>query len=423
MIGIVKIITLIMMTVINLILLPYSIYYFVTGLYTFFNKKHIIKKYEPKYKIAVIIAARNEEFVIGDLIGSIKKQKYPKELFDVFVVPNNCTDNTEKAALEAGANIIECKQIVSSKGEVLKYTFEYMAKNHSEYEAYAIFDADNLAHPNFLARMNDALCSGYKVAQGYRDSKNPSDTWISSCYSLYYWTQNYFFNKARMNLGWSSSINGTGFLIKKEVIDTYGFNTVTLTEDIEFAALCCLNDVKIAFVNDAITYDEQPLTFAESWKQRKRWSIGTIQCCKRYSKKLFKHKNMTGFDMGLFFLAPFIQILTALYIIILLINTSLGISQNFDIHIFRITNLITSNLFVFGVLGYMVSIGIGLFVVIVQRKKLKKAIKGIFTLIIFMASWIPINIIAIFSDKFEWEPIKHKVKVNINDIIEIDSKD
>lgn len=416
MIDIIKTIIVIIMTIINLILLPYSIYYFVTGLYTFFDKKHNIKKYAPKHKIAVIIAARNEEMVIGDLIDTLKKQKYPKELFDVFVVPNNCTDNTEKVALEHHANIIECKQVVSSKGEVLKYTFEYMNKHHNEYEAYAIFDADNLAHPNFLARMNDALCSGYKVAQGYRDSKNPSDTWISSCYSLYYWTQNYFFNKARMNLGWSSSINGTGFMIKKEVIDTYGFNTVTLTEDIEFAALCSLNDVKIAFVNDAISYDEQPLTFAESWKQRKRWSVGTIQCFKKYSKKLFKHKTPTGFDMGLFFMAPFIQILTSFYIIILLINTIL------NIQVFSLMSLLNNNLVLLGVIGYVISVIIGFFVVIMQRKKIKKAIKGIFTLIIFMASWIPINIIALFSDKFEWEPIKHKVKVDIDSIIEIDGE-
>ena len=405
---------LIFMTTINIIMLLYGIYYIITGIYTFKNKKHKIKKYKPKHKIAVIIAARNEENVITHLIDSLKKQKYPEELYNIFVVPNNCIDETEKVALEAHANIIECREIVSSKGEVLKYTFEYMGKNHSEYDAYCILDADNIVHPKFLSRMNDALCAGYRVAQGYRDSKNPSDTWISSCYSLYYWTQNYFFNKARMNIGWSSSINGTGFMIKKDVIEEFGFNTITLTEDIEFAAQCAINKVKIAFVNDAITYDEQPLTFKESWKQRKRWSIGTIQCFKNYSKKLFKTKTPVGFDMGLFFLAPFVQILTGLYALIL----CLGIILELDMGC--ISTFLHDNILITTIIGYLISIIISGLVVIMQRKKIKKVIKGIFTLLLFMITWIPINIVAMFSNKYIWEPIEHKVKVDIDNIVEIE---
>ena len=417
MIDIIQKIILIIMTSINIMMILYGIYYIVTGVYTFKNKKYKIKKHKPKHKIAIIIAARNEENVITHLIESLKKQKYPKELYEIFVVPNNCTDKTEEVALNSNATIIECKQTVASKGEVLKYTFEYMEKHHNEYKAYCIFDADNIVHPKFLSRMNDALCEGYRVAQGYRDSKNPSDTWISSSYSLYYWTQNYFFNKARMNMGWSSSINGTGFMIKKDVIEEFGFNTVTLTEDIEFAAQCAINKVKIAFVNDAITYDEQPLTFKESWKQRKRWSIGTIQCHKNYSRKLFKTKTAVGFDMGLFFLAPYIQITTGFFALMLLINLIL------DIDMGNAVNFLKDNMVLTTIIGYAISIIIGIAVVILQRKKLKKAIKGILTIIIFMASWIPINIIAIFSNKYVWEPIEHKVKIDIDKIIEIESND
>ena len=416
MIDLIEKIILIIILIINIIMITYGLYYIFTGIYTFKNKKYKIKRHKSKYKIAVIIAARNEENVISHLIDSLKKQKYPEELYDIFVVPNNCKDNTEQVALNAHANIIECKEIVSSKGEVLKYTFEYMAKNHSEYEAYCIFDADNIVHPKFLSRMNDALCEGYRVAQGYRDSKNPSDTWISSCYSLYYWTQNYFFNKARMNMGWSSSINGTGFMIKKDVLEEIGFNTVTLTEDIEFAAICGINKIRIAFVNNAITYDEQPLTFKESWKQRKRWSIGTIQCYKKYSKKLFKTKTPVGFDMGLFFLAPFVQIATGIFTILLAFNMVIDLEMGMTLKFLKDNFILTS------IIGYLISIVISTFVVICQRKKIKKAIKGILTLIVFMASWIPINIIALFSNKFVWEPIEHKVKVDIDSIIEIESK-
>ena len=303
--------------------LGYALYFTITGLFGFKNmSKKGIKKHRPKHKFAILIASRNEEEVIGNLVDSLNKQNYKKELYTTYVIPNNCTDNTEKVAKKAGATIIKCTVPTKSKGEVLKFTFEKLSKK-KDIDAYIIFDADNVVDPNFLSCMNDALCEGVKVAQGFRDSKNPGDNWLSGSYSIFYWIQNFFFNKSRMQMGGSSSINGTGFMVKKEVIDEFGFDTVTLTEDIEFTAQCALNNIKITFVEDAITYDEQPTEFKASWKQRKRWSIGNIQCFKVYYKKLFNTYVKTGyiacFDMFLLFMAPFIQILSFFLTVALMI--------------------------------------------------------------------------------------------------------
>ena len=137
--------------------------------------------------------------------------------------------------------------------------------------------------------MNNCLESGYNVAQGYRDAKNPSDNWLSGSYAIFYLFQNVFFNRARMSFKASSSINGTGFMIKKSLIDKNGFDTKSLTEDVEFTGQCALNNERIAFVEDAITYDEYPVKFGASWKQRKRWSSGMMECRKKYAWKLIKN--------------------------------------------------------------------------------------------------------------------------------------
>lgn len=405
---------------IDIFILLYAAYYIVTGVFAFCSKKSKIRSYRAKHKFAVIIAARNEEKVIGHLLDSLNKQNYPKNLYDIFVVPNNCTDKTEEVSIQKGAKIIECQGNVKAKGDALKYTFKFIDQNYPEYDAYAIFDADNIVHPNYLRRMNDALCSGFRVAQGYRDSKNPSDTWISSCYSLFYWIQNYFFNQARMNMGWSASINGTGFMVARDVIKKNGFNTVTLTEDIEFAAQCALNNEKIAFVKDAITYDEQPLGFVQSWKQRTRWSIGTIQCLKKYSPKLmktaFKKKIPQAFDMSLFFLAPIFQILSTLIIIMLAIYNVL------DIQVSDMIKTLYDNKIFSVILGYFISVVLATFVVIMEKKKIKTTVKGILTLSIFMLTWVPINIICCIKKEHVWEPIEHNRTVDIDSIIEIDTK-
>lgn len=415
-----KVVSKVIYYAIDIFIVLYAIYYIITGIFAFYNKKSKIRKYKAKYRLAVIVAARNEEKVIGHLLDSINKQKYPKELYDIFVVPNNCTDHTADIARQKGAKIIECQGKISSKGEALKYTFQFMGNNYPEYEAYCIFDADNIVHPNFLRRMNDTLCSGFQVAQGYRDSKNPSDTWISSCYSLFYWIQNYFFNQARMNMGWSSSINGTGFMIAKDVIKRNGFNTITLTEDIEFAAQCALNNERIAFVRDAITYDEQPLGFIQSWKQRTRWSIGTIQCLKIYSPKLFitafKKKIPQVFDMSLFFLAPIFQILSTLIIIFL------GVFSVLDIQVSDMLKVLYDNKVFSIMLGYIASILLATFVVVKEKKKLRNTVKGILTLSFFMLTWVPINIICCVKKEHVWEPIEHNRIVDIDSIVEINTK-
>ncbi len=401
---------------VDIFIIVYALYYIVTGIFAFVNnKKNVIRKYRAKHKFAVIIAARNEEKVIGHLLDSLNKQDYPKNLYDVYVVPNNCNDRTEEVSRKHKANIIECNVPVASKGDVLKYTFKFLNDNYYDYDAYLIFDADNIVHPQFIRRMNDTLCSGYKVAQGYRDSKNPSDTWISSCYSLFYWVQNYFFNQARMNMKWSSSINGTGFMVAKEVIDKQGFNTITMTEDIEFAAQCAINNQRIAFVKDAITYDEQPLTFLESWKQRKRWSVGTLQCLYHYFNPLLnaglKNKIPQGLDMALFFLAPLVQVMAFAVIILLMLYSFL------DIQVSDIIKYMYDNKLFSIVLGYFASILVSLFVVLVEKKRVKKTFKGILTLSIFMLTWIPINIICLIKRDYVWEPIEHHRTVEIESIV------
>ena len=402
---------------IDIFILLYAAYYVVTGIFAFFNNKRKIRNYRAKHKLAVIIAARNEEKVIGHLLDSLNKQKYPRNLYEIFVVPNNCTDKTEEISIQKGAKIIDCQTNVKAKGDALKYAFKFISQNYPEYDAYCIFDADNIVHPNYLRRMNDTLCAGFRVAQGYRDSKNPSDTWISSCYSLFYWIQNYFFNQARMNMGWSASINGTGFMVSKDVIKENGFNTVTLTEDIEFAAQCALNNEKIAFVKDAITYDEQPLRFMQSWKQRTRWSIWTIQCLKIYSPKLmktaFRKKIPQAFDMSLFFLAPIFQILSTIIILLL------GLYNLLDIQVSDVIKTLYDNKMFSVALGYVVSILLASFVVIVEKKKIKNTAKGILTLSIFMITWVPINIMCCVKKEHVWEPIEHNRTVDIDSIVEI----
>lgn len=392
------------------ITLIYGLFFLITGFWGFARGKKRIKEYKPKNRFAILIAARNESKVIGNLVLSLKEQDYPKDKYEIYVIANNCTDNTAEVAKKAGATILPCEVPVKTKGDVLKHTFAKFVDDKNV-DAFIIFDADNVVDPNFLKEMNNTICSGYNVAEGNRDSKNTTDNWLSGSYSLFYYMQNFFFNKARMNMNLSASINGTGFMVKREVIKKHGFDPKTLTEDIEFTAMCALNQEKIAFVSKAITYDEQPIKFKDSWKQRKRWSKGMLQCLKIYDGPLlrffFKTGSMPALDIALVFMAPVMQLLGTALLIILVIFKFCGI-ELFDIF---------SYLFAYGllffVITYIIGILLNMFIFKINKQKIKDVFASILLFSVFIITWIPINIICVFKRDITWEPITHNRNINV----------
>lgn len=410
-----------MKTTINLIIiaistltLVYSLYFTITGLLGIIRKNKVkFKETKNKNHFAIIIPARNEEKVISNLIESLNNLNYPKDKYDIYVVPNNCTDNTRILAKNSGAKIIECNVKTRTKGDVLNVAFDYL-KNDLKINAYIIFDADNVVHPDFLIYMNRCLESGYKIAQGYRSAKNPSDNGMSGSYTLFYLLQNIFFNRARMALRGSASVNGTGFMVSKEIIDDYGFDTHTLTEDIEFTGICALRNQPIAFVPDAITYDEYPLKFMPSWRQRRRWTSGTLECMKKYSFKLFKNYLKTGniasLDMSLMYCAAVFQLLGVLCFILTFINVQL----NADISLLSKAKYFLNSLISIYI-GFLVT---ELFVILYKRNNIMKVWKGILEFPIFMLTWIPISIVCIIKKKTKWDIISHSRDVKIKEVLE-----
>ena len=152
----------ILMDILSLVLKLFAVYTALVGAF-FLLPRRRFPTAPPKARFAVLLPARNEEAVIGDSVRSLLRQDYPRELFDVYVLPNNCTDHTEEAARRAGARIFRCRGPVRSKGEVLHQAFAHLM---GKYDAYCVFDADNLVAPGFLARMNDAYVAGSTPVPG-----------------------------------------------------------------------------------------------------------------------------------------------------------------------------------------------------------------------------------------------------------------
>lgn len=375
------------------------------------------KQHDPRCRFVVLVAARNEQAVIGNLVESLMAQDYPQDKFDVIVIPNNCTDDTAGEAHRAGALVMECAAPVRTKGDALKQIIALLMRQN-RYDAICVFDADNVVDAGFLAAMNNAWCDGAVAGQGYRDSKNPTDTMISSCYSIYYWMVNRMFSHPRSRLGLSAIVNGSGFMVSMDWLHKHdGWNTVTLTEDIEFTTQCILSGERVAWVPEAKTYDEQPLTFMQSWHQRCRWTVGLYQCLRVYAPHLLQQKSHGQHDLHarldqlLFLFAPLLQVF---YIISVLLS---GVLYALQIHF----SLAPYSEMLYqpclsAAVSFVGTVLLAVSVILLERKPLLTMAKGVLGYWLFIMSWIPINVAMLFKPQIEWKAIKHTRSVRLTDL-------
>ncbi len=363
---------------------------------------------EKQYLFGVVICARNEESVIGALIESLTAQEYPRDLFDVIVVADNCTDATAQVAREHGAIVYErfdAEHI--GKGFALQWVFDQLLHEPSRpYEAFTVFDADNVVDPLYLYHVNRALCSGADATQCYRETKNPFDSVISGCYAIYWYTLTRFYHQARANRGLPCSIGGTGFAFKRHTIEPDGWHTETLTEDSEFASRLILKGGHIQFVRDAITYDEQPTSWRVSVTQRLRWMCGITQESKlllKDSYRAWRGGNKPAFDVMMFLLA--VPAIAATLVAggvstLATVVTAMKLWEQWYVVLGVSLLLLIGGVYIFTFL-------VGLLSVYLEKRSIGRFWPAVWMYPVFLAPMTLFVLVSYFKTDREWEPIVH----------------
>lgn len=372
-------------------------------------------KIKKDHRFMAIIPAHNEEAVIENLVESLKNQNYNKDLYDIYVIADNCTDRTAKVAQEAGAIVYErFDETHKTKGYALNWFLKQKIEENAQYDAFFIFDADNIVDKNFIKNMNKKLCQGEDVVQGYRDIKNPTDSWITAGYAIFYWTMHRFYHLARYNLGLSPLLNGTGFMVKFDVVKPNGWDTQTLTEDIEFSLKRIIAGKRLGWATDAIVYDEQPVGFKQSWSQRSRWTVGHIQCISKYTKPLVEaakeNKTLMNLDGFLYIIGSIPMFVLTL--ILLLANFLIYTGQGMT------TYELIDNLVRYILPTFCLPIFSAIIVMTLDRRPIKPMLKGLLCYPLFLGSWLLINFKCLFKRETTWEKINHVRSIKISEVNE-----
>lgn len=275
------------------------IFFFLYQLFiSFFGFKRKTKDYEdfdPKLRFLVLVPAHNEETVIADIINNLKHMEYPRELYDFYILADNCTDRTADVARQMGANVIESfkasPDAPTGKPVVLQKTLEAMAGYQDKYDMVMFFDADNLIDPNMFLEVNSQYLSHegkVAVIQCYLGSKNKNGL-VALFYYMFYTINNRFIQFAKGRLGLNGGIGGTGFAVSTEYLyQRGGWSSMSLTEDFELQIEATCDGQRILWNHNVRIYDEKPTKLYASLRQRIRWAQGHWYVVLKNTKRLFR---------------------------------------------------------------------------------------------------------------------------------------
>ncbi|WP_018131071.1 glycosyltransferase family 2 protein [Effusibacillus pohliae] len=391
-----------------------SAYLAVLSVFGLRRKKETITS-APQKTFAVIVAAHNEEEVIEPLIDNLKKLDYPKELYDIYVICDNCTDRTADIVRQAGA--IACERFDDTKrgkGYAIEWMLERLWQQEKQYDAVVMFDADNLVAKDFLLHMNQKLLNGDRVIQGYLDTKNPYDSWISISYAISYYYTNRMWQLPRFNLGLGNALGGTGICIDAALLKEMGWGAHSLTEDVEFTARCIERGIYPRWAHDAIVYDEKPNTLKASWNQRLRWMQGHFDCASRYFWPLLiksiKTRNWAMLDAALYLFQPMRFLIIFLMMMVLLLQLVMPwwwqVTAIQDI-LFPTEFWTVVNILLYAQLPLAM---------ILERAKWR-AYLGLIVYPIFLFTWFPITVVAFFTkNNKKWSHTVHTRGIRVEEL-------
>lgn len=405
---------------ISVILLLKKIIYHIFGLFP--SKKFPDAKNNFKY--AILVPARNEGKVISDLLNSIKNQTYDKNLIKTYVIVDSADDPTCDICKNYENTEVFVRQKLEPKGKgyALNEAVRHILDQKEKYDAFFIFDADNVLDKNFITEMNKCYDAGYKLCLGYRNSKNWNDGWVASCSALTFSMINTFQNKSKARFNRNVVVSGTGFYISADVLESLGgWVFCTLTEDYEISTYSVLNNIKSTYNEYAEFYDEQPTKLKTSWNQRLRWCKGYSQVNKKYQKKLFKsilsdkENRLNKLEYCLSILPVVCLLVTTICymlftLVLAIVGSCLRIPEATDVWI--AFAIVIASSYVFFILYSMVML-------LAERKHtnitLKNSLACCLMSPIYWVGYIPIYITAMFKKEVIWTPIVHNVVLSQNE--------
>ncbi len=258
-----------------------ALYLFVVTVAGFFAKL-ITQNVPSSTRIALIIPAHNESLLIKRTIESIQASDYPAHLFDIFVIADNCTDDTAEIAVGMGVRCLErFDEDKRGKGHALRWAFDKAVSEKWDYGAYIIIDADSVVSAVLVKRVNDYISSGFDALSCFHMVQGSSNSPAIDIVKMGFTLRN-LRNAGISVLGGSAPLLGSGMCFSGRLVQRYGWSAFSLTEDREEWAFLYSKGVKVGYIPDAKVYSEMPGAVKDLENPMARWDVGRMNITTRF---------------------------------------------------------------------------------------------------------------------------------------------
>ncbi len=405
-----------------MILETLSIFLIIIGLLMLFTTSFLAKQNNnfPKQKrkeltnFCILIPARDESKVIEDLLISIKKQTKKVNMKDVYVIVESENDPTVEIAHQYGATIFIRKRLdLKRKGYALDECIKDLEKKQKHYDAYFIFDADNILDENYLKEMEKSYQQGYDIATGYRNLKNGNDSIISACSGITFAFLNSNGNETKSKQSRNITLSGTGLYINGELIKKWkSFPFHSLTEDYELTLYSIEHNLTSIYNKNAIFYDEQPIQYKNTINQRTRWIKGYFSTRQKYiprfRKLLNKNPNFGSLINEISGMKPYIVMIIGAVLYILSQTITLIKIHNLS---HPLTKLCFTKITLIIMLAYILFAFMTAYIILKDKDKIniskEMQLKAILFSPIFFSTYVPCALKAFFKKEVKWEKVEH----------------
>ncbi len=280
-VQIVVVVLQVLMTLMSAWLLLLLVYQIIVSFFGYGKKTKDYEDHAPETRFLVLIPAHNEEAVISGIIENMRHMNYPSNLYDFYVLADNCDDNTAGVAREMGAKVLESHKespdAPTGKPIVLQKALQTLKGYQDKYDMVMFFDADNLADPDLFREVNSQFIDhdrNVDFIQCYLGCKNNKGL-VAVFYYITYTITNRFFQLAKNRLQLNNVIGGTGFAVTTSYLYARGgWTAMSLTEDLETQIEATAEGRRILWNHSVRIYDEKPTSWRASFRQRTRWAQG-----------------------------------------------------------------------------------------------------------------------------------------------------
>jgi 1,2-diacylglycerol 3-beta-glucosyltransferase len=266
--------------------------------------------------VSLLVAAKNEEAVISNLVRRLCTQDYPSDKYEVWVIDDNSTDRTPvilEHLSKQYSNLKVLRRLAGAGGGKSGALNQVLPLTQGE--ILAVFDADAQVSSDLLRQVLPLFKRRSVGAVQVRKAiANASEN---------FWTQGQvaemaldsYYQQQRIAIGGVGDLRGNGqFVRRKALASCGGWNEETITDDLDLALRLHLEQWDIEFLSFPAVEEEGVTSAIALWHQRNRWAEGGYQRYLDYWQLIVRNRMGTGktFDLLIFLLIQYILPIAAL---------------------------------------------------------------------------------------------------------------